>query len=163
PSDAQLRSALIDTERAELTAWNDTTVSRPLVDPKPEPGAIASRSDLGAAGVTVIRFANGVEAWLKPTDFKNDQVLVSVEGSGGTSLAPPAEYVGASLAPAYVLASGAGGLSASDLQKVTAGARASAVPFAHLSSHGILGGAGPGDLETALQLLYVQFTAPGHD
>ena len=24
-------------------------------------------------GVTVVRFANGVEAWLKPTDFKNDR------------------------------------------------------------------------------------------
>ncbi len=32
-------------------------------------------------GVTIVRFANGVEAWLKPTDFKNDQVLFDLAGA----------------------------------------------------------------------------------
>ena len=49
-------------------------------------------------GVTVVRFANGVEAWLKPTDFKNDQILFTLNAQGGTSLAPQADYVEASLA-----------------------------------------------------------------
>ena len=40
-------------------------------------------------GVTVVRFANGVEAWLKPTDFKNDQVLFTMYALGGASLASP--------------------------------------------------------------------------
>src|SRR5688572_31248422 len=63
------------------------------------------RSDLG---VTVVRFANGVEAWLKPTDFKNDQVMFSLVSSGGASLAPPDRYTEATLAPAQVELSGAG-------------------------------------------------------
>jgi zinc protease len=163
PSETELRSALLDAERAEVSAWADTTISRPLVDPKPEPAAIESRREIPGVGVTSIRFANGVEAWLKPTDFKNDQVLFSMEAPGGASLAPPQDYLAASLAPAYVLSSGAAGMSASDLQKVTAGRRASAVPFARLSAHGFSGGAAPADLETALQLLYAQFTVPGHD
>ena len=53
-------------------------------------------------GVTVVRFANGVEAWLKPTDFKNDQVLFTLNALGGTSLAPPDDYAEASLATALV-------------------------------------------------------------
>ena len=49
-------------------------------------------------GVTVVKFANGVEAWLKPTDFKNDQMLFSMYAPGGASLAPPADFLEATLA-----------------------------------------------------------------
>src|SRR5262249_44619515 len=153
----------VEAEHGAVTAWNDTTILRPLVDPKPSPGKVASRREVSSLGVTIIRFANGVEAWLKPTDFKNDQVLFSMEASGGTSLPGQADFVDASLAVPYVLSSGAGGMKAPDLQKVMAGKRAAATPFARLSAHGISGGAAPADLETALQLLYQEFTAPGDD
>ena len=59
--------------------------------------------------------------------------------------------------------SGVGGIKATDLQKLLAGTLASASPFISLSSHGINGSASPAALETALQLLYLQFTAPGDD
>jgi zinc protease len=59
--------------------------------------------------------------------------------------------------------SGAGGLKALDLQKLLAGKLASASPFIALSTHGISGNAAPAQLETALQLLYEKFTAPGDD
>jgi hypothetical protein len=59
--------------------------------------------------------------------------------------------------------SGAGGIKASDLDKQLAGKRANSSPYIGLSSHGFNGSASPGELETALQLLYVQFTAPGDD
>jgi zinc protease len=114
-------------------------------------------------GVTVVRFANGVEAWLKPTDFKNDQILFNMNAMGGASLAAPADYPEATLAPAFVDLSGAGGLKALDLQKVMAGKLASARPYISLSTHGVSGNAAPAQLETALQLLYQEVTAPGDD
>jgi zinc protease len=129
----------------------------------PKAGAVASRRSLDDLGVTVVRFENGVEAWLKPTDFKNDQILFSLNAPGGSSLAPPADFVEASLATALVSASGAGGLKALDLQKVLTGKLVSARPFIGLSTHGVSGSAAPAQLETALQLLYQEFTAPGDD
>ncbi len=59
--------------------------------------------------------------------------------------------------------SGAGGHNAVDLQKLLAGKIASASPFVSLSSHGISGSSTPANIETALQLLYLEFTAPGDD
>src|SRR4029077_19924443 len=100
---------------------------------------------------------------LKPTDFKNDQVLFSLNAQGGSSLAPPADYPEATLATALVSTAGAGGLKALDLQKILTGKIASARPFIGLSSQGISGSAAPAQIETALQLLYQQFTAPGDD
>ena len=95
----------------------------------PEPAAVVDRRTVAELGVTIVRFANGVEAWFKPTDFKNDQVLFSLTASGGASLAPAPLYPEATLAPALVQLSGVGGHSAVDLQKLLAGKIAAASPF----------------------------------
>src|SRR5438552_371743 len=163
PTDVELQAALATAERTAVTAWNDTTMTRELMERKPAPAAIESRRALERLGVTIVGFANGVEAWLKPTDFKNDQVLFIMDALGGTSLAPPDDFLQASFASTYVELSGAGGLKAVDLQKVLTGKLASASPFISLSTQGISGSAAPAQLETALQLLYEKFTAPGDD
>ena len=163
PAETDLRAAVAQAETVAVTAWNDALSARELMATEPLPGVVREVRDIEDLGVTVVRFANGIEAWLKPTDFKNDQVLFSLVASGGASLAPPGQYLEASLAPAQVDLSGAGGHRAVDLQKLLAGKIASASPFVSLSTHGISGSSTPANLETALQLLYLEFTAPGDD
>ncbi len=163
PTDVQLREALIAADKTAVTAWNDAAGSAVLMARVPEPAAVADRRTIPELDVTVVRFANGIEGWFKSTDFKNDQVLFSMIASGGASLAPPAQYPEATLAPALVELSGIGGHSAVDLQKLLAGKIASASPFVSPSSHGISGSSTPANLETALQLLNLSFTAPGDD
>src|SRR5262245_62060868 len=163
PTDAQLQAAITDGNAAAVTEWVDTTSSRSLMEKAPTAGTLGSRRTLESLGVTIVKFGNGVEAWLKPTDFKNDQILFSLNAAGGTSLASPADFPEASLAAGYVGIAGVGGLKALDLTKMLAGKLASARPFMALSTHGISGSAAPAQLETALQLLYQTFTAPGDD
>ena len=149
-----------------VTPWNDTTVdARADRDASPAPAAVTSRREVADVGVTVVRFANGVEAWLKPTDFKNDQVLFTLDAPGGASLAPPRR-----LSPRrrsrrrYVGLSGVGGLKALDLQKLLAGKLASALAVHRRCRRTASPAArAPAQLETALQLLYQDFTAPGDD
>jgi zinc protease len=163
PTEAELKATVAAVDSTAVTPWNDTTSTRELIEHKPEPAAITTTRKVDEIGLTIVRFANGVEAWLKPTDFKNDQVLFSLQAKGGTSLAPASDYVEASLASAYVNLSGAAGLKALDMQKLLAGKLAGASPFASLSTHGFNGSAAPAQLETALQLLYAQFSQPGDD
>ena len=163
PTESELQAAIATATAARVTPWADTSATRALMERTPSAGAVASRRLIDDVGVTAVRFANGVEAWLKPTDFKNDQVIFSLNASGGSSLAPASDYPEASLATALVSASGAGGLKALDLQKVLTGKIVSARPYIGLSSHGVSGSAAPAQLETALQLLYQEFTAPGDD
>ena len=163
PSEGDLRAAITAADKVAVTPWSDTTTTRALVETIPEPARVESRREIANVGVTVVRFANGVEAWLKPTDFKNDQVVFTMYSLGGASLASPADFVDASLATTYVGFSGAGGLKALDLQRLLAGKLASASPFISSSTHGINGSAAPADLETALQLLYQFVVAPGDD
>ena len=129
----------------------------------PEPARVSNRREIAELGVTVVTYANGVEAWFKPTDFKNDQVLFSLTAPGGSSLAAPEKYPEAQLATAQIGLSGVGGHNAVELQKLLAGKIASASPFISLSTQGISGSSTPANLETGLQLLNLNFTAPGDD
>jgi zinc protease len=163
PTDADLQAAIKSAAAVRVTPWADTTVTRALLESVPAPAGVTSRRAVDSVGLTIVTFANGVEAWLKPTDFKNDQVLFGMNALGGTSLATCADNVSASMAPAYIDFSGAGGLKALDLQKVLNGKLVSARPFISASTHGVSGSAAPAQLETALQLLYQEVTAPGDD
>jgi zinc protease len=163
PTEGDLVAAIASADEVAVMAWIDRAAPMELMATKPAAAAVTDRRELAELGVTVVRFANGVEAWLKPTDFKNDQVLFTMYALGGASLAPPDDFVEASLASSHVSLSGAGGLKTLDLEKLLAGKLVSASPFISLSTHGLSGSAGPADLETALQLLHQMVVAPGDD
>ncbi|HTI38462.1 MAG TPA: insulinase family protein [Vicinamibacterales bacterium] len=163
PTEAEVRTAIQSVDSVAVTPWNDTSTNRELLETKPSPAAVTATKTIDDIGVTVVTFANGLQAWLKPTDFKNDQVLFSMYAKGGLSLAPPQDFPEASLASALVSLSGAAGLKALDLQKLLAGKLAGASPTISLSTQGFAGSAAPAELETALQLLYAKFTQPGND
>jgi zinc protease len=163
PEAADLRAAFQEGERAAVMPWSDSTTNRALLERLPAPGTVVSRREIADIGVTVVTFSNGVEAWLKPTDFKNDQVIFSMYGKGGASLASEADYLQARFATQYVGLSGLGGIKALDLDKMLAGKLASSSAYISTSTQGINGSASPAELETALQLTYLNFTAPGDD
>jgi zinc protease len=163
PTEAEVRTALQAVDTVAVAPWNDTSANREILETKPTPAAVTSTKTIDDIGVTVVTFANGVQAWLKPTDFKNDQVLFSMYSKGGLSLGAPEDFPEDSLSTAFVNLSGAAGLNALDLQKLLAGKLAGASPTMSLSTHGFAGSAAPAELETALQLLYAKFTQPGND
>jgi zinc protease len=163
PTADELTASLASAGKVAIAPLSESVVVRALMERAPAAAAIESRRAIQDVGITIVRFANGVEAWLKPTDFKNDQVLFTMYGWGGLSLAAPGEFVEASLADTFVAFSGLEGINAADLDKLLAGKRASASPFLTMSTHGMSGSSAPAELETALQLLHQQFVAPGND
>jgi len=159
-SAGSLAVALDRGRAAVLTPWSDGVANRALVANPPTPGTVRGRREIPEIGVTVLTLSNGVEAWLKPTDFKNDQVLFTAYSRGGTSLVGATDYRNATLATTLVGLSGLGGLTPVDLEKLLAGKTGSASPFVGSATHGVSGSATPADLETAFQLFYLNFTAP---
>jgi zinc protease len=100
---------------------------------------------------------------LKPTDFKQDEVLLRAFSPGGHSLASDAEYVAASTASQVVAAGGLGKMSALDLGKALTGKVASVRPSIATLEEGLSGGGSSKDLETLFQLVYLTFTSPRAD
>jgi len=162
-TEAGLREALRAGAATTVEPWRDEVAGRELLARRPTPGSIRARRELAEIGVTVLTLSNGVEVWLKPTDFRNDQIGLTAYARGGTSLAPEAEYLDASLSASLVGVAGVGGFTPVDLDKLLAGRIANAAPFMTTFTHGISGGSTPRDLETALQLVYLYFTAPNRD
>ena len=160
PTEAVLREAMQRGSTTDITAWRDEMAGRELMPTKPEPGRVASTREVPEIGATVLTFANGATVWLKATDFKNDQVLFTSYAKGGTSLAAPADYYEASLSPTLVGISGVGGFTPVELDKLLPGRLVDVSPYMSLYTHGVSGSSTPRDLETALQLLHLYFTAP---
>ncbi|MGH7899365.1 MAG: M16 family metallopeptidase, partial [Candidatus Binatia bacterium] len=160
PTEASLRTTMGKAEKLTVEAYTDVLAGRDLVEKAPAPGKVTARRTVAAVDATVLTLSNGVEVWLKPTDFKNDEVIISAYARGGASLAPEADHREASLATALVGIGGVGGLNPVDLSKLLAGKIAQASPTIGAYTHGISGRASPRDLETAFKLTYLAFTAP---
>jgi len=160
PSVETLRSAITRAGNAPVERWAEATAGRELVEKPPAAGKVASRRTVPEIGATVLTLSNGVEVWLKPTDFKNDQVMFQAYAKGGVSLANEKDFKSASLATAMVGVGGMGGLNPVDLSKMLSGKIAQASPSIGAYTQGIGGSSTPKDLETALQLNYLAHTAP---
>jgi zinc protease len=157
PSEDALRAALARAADLKVAAWVDSTPSKPLMATLPTTGAVTARREVPEIGTTVLTLSNGVEVWLKPTDFKADEILFNAYAMGGVSLADSTRITAAFLANAVVNDAGVGGFKATDLQKMLAGRIVSVRPNYGPYTHGLSGSARPADLETALQLVHLGF------
>jgi zinc protease len=78
-------------------------------------------------------------------------------------LYPDADFQSASHAPELVETMGLSHFSPTDLEKQLTGKQVSVEAFISERSEGVIGSSTPGDLETALQLVYLYFTSPRKD
>lgn len=147
----------------EIAPYEDAVPDAPLVAEIPESVPVVSEETIEEVGVTVWVLANGVRVILKPTDFKDDEVLVSGWSAGGTSLVPDEDYVPAMTAARAVSVGGVGQFSLIELDKALAGKAVRVSPFVSSLYEGVSGSGSPQDLETLFQLVYLYFTAPRRD
>jgi zinc protease len=163
PTEADLRGILDRSGSAKPAAWVDKAAGQALMAKLPAQAKIVSKRTIDEIGVTVVKFANGLEAWLKPTDFKADEIQFTAYAPGGLSLADSAAYVTAWMSPFIVNDNGVGGFKNTELQKMLAGKIVRVVPYANAYTHGVSGNTRPEDLETLLQLLNLGFVKPTED
>src|SRR6202012_4202914 len=106
---------------------------------------------------------NGVQVILKPTSFRNDEIVFEGFKPGGTSLYSDADYTNAASAAGYIDNFGAGNFTPVQLSQLFAGKQISAGAYIASRNEGLSGRSSAKDLETALQLLYLRATAPRKD
>ena len=163
PDEAMVNSWLKAVEAETLSPYKDEVSAKPLLTSIPVPGNIKSEEQNKELNITTITLSNGLKVLLKPTDFKNDQILFSAFASGGTSLYPDADYQSAANAAGIIQSCGLGNYNTEEFSKYLEGKQLSVKPFISERFEGINGGSTPKDLETALQLIYAYFTEPRAD
>ena len=164
--DALLTEAKIRTLLAEggknVTAYVDDVLDSPLLATEPKPGKVTSEKAFEKLGMTELTLSNGVKVMLKPTDFKNDEILIKATAKGGYSLFPGERETG--MFASYLIESGGvGPYNQTQLQKFLAGKTVNGGPYLSELSEGVGGSTNPKDLETTLQLMYAYFTEPRKD
>ncbi|GAA4448568.1 insulinase family protein [Nibrella saemangeumensis] len=146
-----------------ITAYVDQTLDSPLLRVQPTAKPIAGEKKIPEVGVTEWRLQNGVRVVLKPTTFKNDQILFTGTSFGGTSLYDQKDFESARFASTVTTLGGTGDYNQIQLGKYLSGKSLSVNPYIGELQEGISGSAAPKDLETALQLMYSYFTQPRKD
>ena len=162
PTEAQVVS-WIDGAGANVTAYEDKVVTTPLVENLPAGAKVTNTKTIPEIGVTELTLGNGVKVVLKPTDFKNDEVLISARSFGGSSLYDDKEYMSAAMSDGVVETSGVGAYNPTALEKYLSGKTVAITPFVGETEEGFYGNFSPKDAETAMQLLYAYFTKPRKD
>ncbi len=161
PSDSALRAVFDRVQAAALTAYVDSAANQPLVAHPPAPGRVATTRTIADLGITEWTLSNGIRVLLKPTDFKNDQILFSGRRPGGYSLLDNADHNIATLS-GFVLG-GAGAFSENQLRRMLTGKVASASVSVGENGESAYGSASPRDVQTMFELFWLQATAPRLD
>jgi zinc protease len=163
PTEARLTTVIKAASGTPLTAYIDSVSAQPLLANPPSPGAVAATSTRDALGITEWTLSNGARVVLKPTTFKQDEILFRAVSAGGTSLASDEDFIAAETAGTVIAAGGLGSLSSIDLNKILAGTTVAVRAEIGDTEEGLSGGASRKDLETMFQLIYLTFTAPRAD
>jgi zinc protease len=145
------------------TPYVDNVSTEPLLSTKPVPSKTVRINDDDSISTATYILSNGVKIILKPTDFKNDQILISGYSFGGTSLVSDSDYTSARLAADIIGSSGVADFTQIQLDKLLAGKNVNISPYISETTEGISGSSTPQDFETALQLIYLYFTRPRKD
>ncbi len=162
PTEAQIREWL-NTAGSNVTAYVDNTIDKPLIAKLPTGTKITATKQIPEVGVTEYTFANGVKAVLKPTDFKNDEIMFGAYSFGGTNLYADKDADNARLASTIASVGGLGEFSAVNLRKMMTGKVARVFPYIAGITENFNASTNPKDFETALQLVYSYFTQPRFD
>lgn len=163
PNESKLLAIFQQVEQQEILPYVDRVSSRPLIDHPPKPGKVVKTNKIKKLGVTEWTLSNGIKVVLKPTDFKNDEILFTAFSPGGNSLVNDSDFVSAITATAIIRESGVGQFNRMELEKRLSDKMVRVSPSIDMLTEGFSGSASPKDLETLFQLIYLYATSPRQD
>jgi len=163
PKEEQLLAIVDQVSSRDIKAYEELEVGDTLMAKAPAAGSITAEETVDGIGVTVWTLSNGAKVVVKPTDFKNDEVLFRAISPGGTSLTDDRNYWSANSSDGIVSESGLGEFDASTVDKMMKGKVVRVNPYVYELEEGLRGNASPDDLEAMMQMIHLTFTAPRRD
>ena len=165
PSQEDIRAIIAEVEAAELEPYEDNTVIRPLIDPsvKLKGSKVKSTVENESLGYTEWTLKNGIKVVVRPSTLKADEVIISAVSKGGCSMLTDEEYQHGSFLPLVMSQCGIADFSSTELTRQLSGKSAYASLGVNDYEHSAHAGGSPKDIETILQLLYLNFTSPRFD
>ncbi|MCM1198604.1 MAG: insulinase family protein, partial [Clostridium sp.] len=165
PSEADFLAAIAEVEASEIEANAEEQADGQLLDPETLKGSAIKKEVKTIYGATEWTLKNGVKVVVLPTEYKKDQVMVTMRMEGGETLIPTEDLASFedNVWTLFQRNTGVSEFSSSQLSKMLAGKSVSVSPYISSLRHGFTASSSPKDLETAFQLMYLEFTDPRFD
>ncbi len=162
PTKDDLASMMASVDAETIEVFTDNVRQDPLIPVEPAAGSVvATYSEPTWPGIEVWTLSNGATVYLKKTDFKADEIIMSASAPGGLSAVYPACTPANALSLQNIWSSlfGIGAYNSTDLQKYLAGKKVGLTPSFGLYQTSISGSATPKDLPALMELLYGYFSS----
>lgn len=163
PSTEKLQTIVQAASAQAVVQTQAKALPQSLMASAPPAGTIVSESHNAALGLTTLTLSNGVRVILKPSDFKNDEVLLAANRFGGQSLYSDADDLNAKFASALVPSMGLDAFTPSDVRKILAGKVATLNQGIGETHEFVSGNSSRGDMETMFQTLYLRMRTQRKD
>jgi zinc protease len=163
PDSSHLLAIAMAAKNGDIKPYEEKAIASTLIAKQLTPGKIVSEKKVEATGVTELVLNNGAKVILKPTDFKNDEIVLTSFHKGGTTNYGADKKYSATFSGTIVQTMGVGEFSPADLTKFLAGKVVRVAPRVSGVSVGVSGNSSVKDLETMLQLTHLYLTEPRKD
>lgn len=163
PTKDELKQVDLSVEKQQIYPYEDKVIDSPLLSEIPTPKEIIDFKNHETIEGMEFVLENGVRVILKPTDFKNDEILFNATSPGGTSLVSDNDYISAKYASNIISESGIAEFSKIELDKYLSDKQVSVTPYINELTEGFSGSSSVEDLETMFQLIYQYFHSPRKD
>ena len=165
PTEAELLAVIESVKASEIEAPAEESANEPLLDADAIKAGKIKKEKEGVYGSQEWTLKNGVKVVYLPTTHKNDEVIVSLVMNGGRSLIETAELPSfeENIWSVYKQNRGLSKFSGVQLKKQLAGKNVRLDLSIEKTRHGIDLVATPKDLETAMQMLYLNIVDPRFD
>ena len=166
PTKEQMMALYKKVAGEKLDAYVDKVNELPFLPKEPIPGKIVSEST-DADGYINLELSNGMKVIVKKTDYKKDQVLMSVVshmGLDGICDITVEEYRQASnMLNMMMSVNGMGNYNLADMGKKFTGVNARVQPGLHPNQTILQGSCAPKDLAVMMEMVHAGFLYPNRD
>lgn len=161
-TDAEMATVAQNVQATATEKPAEEATNLALITEMPKAGSILKEAP-AKYGFTQLTLSNGVKVYIKKTNFKDDEVILSAYSWGGEALYDAKDHANISVYNQLWGMNGIDQLSYNDFNKFMSGKQAS-VSFS-ISNHNeyINGRTTPKDLETMMQILYAGIVKPRND
>lgn len=159
PTEDQLEAAIASVDDEEIEPYKDEMKAEPLIPALPTPGKVVSTKDLKLWDATEWTLSNGVKVIVKPTKFKDNEIVFTAYANGGTSVVGDDKASTVKFLPYAMNQHGLGDYTATDVQKYLQGKQVSMNMSFSDYYRLVTGETTIKDLPTLMELIYMGFSA----
>lgn len=158
PTQEEMQVIISNVQSAEYEAYVDNVLNEPLIAKMPKKGSVKSTKEVPALGATELTLSNGAHVYVKTTDFASDQILFTAVAPFGKFAMDQSQAADARILPLATEVSKLGNFDNTQLMKALAGKNVASSYTLDNYSSGLSGSSSVKDLETLMQIIYLQFT-----